>query len=185
MRTGVRGHYSSLRDVLSGVPQGSVLGPLLFVLFINDLPDGLKNITKLFADDLKLIARADIKQDVIDDLSALENWESLWLVKFNPKKCKVMNLVFNDNPKNEYVLDGVILENIEEEKDLGIYVNNDFSWGNNIRMNIKSANRAIGWISRNVIDRDPYVLRNIYKSLIRPKLETCVQLWNPAACHGN
>ena len=118
-------------------------------------------------------------------MSALENWESLWLLKFNPKKCKVMNLVFNDNPKNEYVLDGVILENIEEEKDLGIYINNDLSWGNNIRMNIKSANRAIGWISRNVIDRDPYVLRNIYKSLIRPKLETCVQLWNPAACHGN
>ena len=92
----MRGNYSSLRDVLSGVPQGSVLGPLLFVLFINDLPDNVKNITKLFADDLKLIARANNISETISDLSALEDWESLWLLKFNSKKCKVMHLNFND-----------------------------------------------------------------------------------------
>ena len=101
LRTSVRGCYSSVRDVLSGVPQGSVLGPLLFVLFINDLPDNIKNVTKLFADDLKLIVNAQCKAGVIEDISALEYWESLWLLKFNPKKCKVMHLKYNDNPMNE------------------------------------------------------------------------------------
>ena len=67
----------SLRDVLSGVPQGSVLGPLLFVLFVNDLPDSVKNVTKLFADDLKLIADASDKVSIENDLSSLEEWESL------------------------------------------------------------------------------------------------------------
>ena len=91
----------------------------------------------------------------------------------------------HNNPKHEYLLDGVVLENITEEKDLGIFVSNDLSWNKNINMSIKSANRAIAWISRNVIVRDVDILRNIYKTLIRPKLESCVQLWNPAACHGN
>ena len=91
LSTCVRGNYSSLRDVLSGVPQGSVLGPLLFVLFVNDLPDSVKNVTKLFADDLKLIADASDKVSIENDLSSLEEWESLWLLKFKPKKCKVMH----------------------------------------------------------------------------------------------
>ena len=83
LRTSVRGCYSTTRDVISGVPQGSVLGPLLFVLFINDLPDGIKNISKLFADDLKLIANAKNNIDVTEDLSKLEEWEALWLLNFN------------------------------------------------------------------------------------------------------
>ena len=98
LRTSVRGCYSASRDVLSGVPQGSVLGPLLFVLFVNYLPDELKNATKLFADDLKLIVNASNKLKTNEDLSKLEKWESLWLIKFNPSKCKVMHLAYNNNP---------------------------------------------------------------------------------------
>ena len=75
LRTSVRGCYSASRDVLSGVPQGSVLGPLLFVLFVNDLPDELKNATKLFADDLKLIVNASNKLKTNEDLSKLEKWD--------------------------------------------------------------------------------------------------------------
>ena len=185
LRTSVRGNYSSLREVLSGVPQGSVLGPLLFVLFINDLSDSISNITKLFADDLKLIARADNKHDIDRDLLALEEWESLWLLKFNLKKCKVMHLEFNENPDNEYLLDGVVLDNIKDEKDLGLIVSSELGWNKNIKACIKAANRAIAWISRNLIERDVTILTNVYKTIIRPKLEYCVQLWNPAACHGN
>ena len=185
LRTCVRGNYSSLRDVLSGVPQGSVLGPLLFVLFVNDLPDCVKNISKLFADDLKLIANAKDKISVNNDLVSLEEWESLWLLKFNPKKCKVMHLNYNNNPYNTYKLDGVVLESIEMEKDLGVTVSHELGWDKNIQSCIKDANRAISWISRNILERDSSILTRIYKTIIRPKLEYCVQLWNPAACHGN
>ena len=185
LRTCVRGNYSSLRDVLSGVPQGSVLGPLLFVLFVNDLPDSVKNVTKLFADDLKLIADASDKVSIENDLSSLEEWESLWLLKFNPKKCKVMHLDYNHNPNNEFKLDGIILESIVTEKDLGLTVSHDLKWDSNIKLCIKDANRAICWISRNLLERDSVILTHIYKTIIRPKLEYCVQLWNPEACHGN
>ena len=95
LRTCVRGNYSSLRDVLFWVPQGSVLGPLLFVLFVNDLPDSVKNVTQLFADDLKLIAHASDKVSIENDLSSIEEWESLWLLKFNPKICNAFRLVMH------------------------------------------------------------------------------------------
>ena len=185
LRTCVRGNYSSLRDVLSGVPQGSVLGPLLFVLFVNDLPDCVRNITKLFADDLKLIVDASNEVSVKKDLASLEEWESLWLLKFNPKKCKVLHLNYNNNPNYAYELDGTVLESIETEKDLGVTVSNELGWNKNIQSCIKDANRMIGWITRNILNRDLNILTRIYKTIIRPKLEYCVQLWNPAACHGN
>ena len=74
----VGGEFSNLKDVLSGIPQGSVLGPLLFVLYINDLPNNIKSFAKLFADDLKMIAKASDKLQVDNDLKMLELWESTW-----------------------------------------------------------------------------------------------------------
>ena len=94
----VEGRYSDIRNVLSGVPQGSVLGPLLFVLFINDLPESVKNKVKLFADDLKLIGNVANSSRIVDDLKQLEKWENLWLLRFNPSKCKFIHLYFNNNP---------------------------------------------------------------------------------------
>ena len=185
MRTTVRGSYSKYKAVSSGVPQGSVLGPLLFVLFINDLPDGLKNATKLFADDLKLFGNASDIDSIEDDLAHLEKWQDLWLLKFNASKCKVMHLDFNSNCKQSYVLSGTDLEQVDSEKDLGILTNCQLEWEENIHSCIRDANRMIAWTTRNVIDKDKYVMLNIYKTLIRPKLEYCVQIWSPVACHGN
>ena len=65
-----------------------MLGPLLFILYINDLPNGLNKVSKFFADDLKLIVNASDKQTILDDISILEKWESIWLLKFNPEKVK-------------------------------------------------------------------------------------------------
>ena len=80
--------FSELRYILSGVPQGSVLGPLLFLLFINDLPEHIKNNVFLFADDLKMIANA-LRKDLVDeDLRILEDWEDTWSLRFNSEKCK-------------------------------------------------------------------------------------------------
>ena len=98
---------------------------MLFVLLVNDLPDNINNITKFYADDLKLIADASDRVTVENDLLSLEQWESIWLLKFNPKKCKVMHVSYNSNLKNVYELDGVVLKNIQSEKDLGVTVNHD------------------------------------------------------------
>ena len=113
---------------------------------ISYLLDSVKNVAKLFVDDLKLIADASDKISIENDLSSLEEWESLWLLKFNPKKCKVMHLDYNINPNNEFKLDGV---------------SHDLKWYNNIKLCIKDANRAICWISRNLLET--LVIRKVRK----------------------
>ena len=181
----VEGKYSNVRRVLSGVPQGSVLGPLLFVLFINDLPESVKNKVKLFADDLKLIGNASNSSSIVDDLKQLECWEDVWLLRFNPTKCKVVHLDFNNNTNTNYYLNGVQLNTSELEKDLGVFTHESLSWKIHIKECVAKANRMICWIARNLITREKSVMLNIYKSLIRPHLEYCVQLWNPVLGHGN
>jgi hypothetical protein len=181
----VQGRHSFIRKVLSGVPQGSVLGPLLFVLFINDLPDSVKSKVKLFADDLKLIGNAADNRTIREDICELEIWESMWLLRFNPSKCKVMHLDFNKNPEVEYILDDVKLDTLDLEKDLGVVTNRSCLWNDHIKASISKANKMICWIVRNLIIREKVVMLNVYKSLIRPHLEYCVQLWNPNAAHGS
>ena len=106
-------------NVTSGVPQGSVLGPLLFLLYINDIPDNIKNDIFIFADDLKMIAKSREQQKNQKDLDSLVMWQEKWLLKFNTKdnKCKVMHTGKN-NPCNQYNLEGVVLPSVESEKDL-------------------------------------------------------------------
>ncbi len=170
--------------MLSGVPQGSVLGPLLFVLFINDLPNGIKSSLKLFADDLKLIGNVS-NSNIADDIRQLENWEKIWLLRFNVSKCKVLHIDLNDNPYHEYFLNGTEIDVSEQEKDLGVITSTSLLWNEQIKTSIAKANKNICWIVRNVITREKNVMIAIYKALIRPHLEYCVQLWNPVAEHGN
>ena len=177
--------FSELCYILSGVPQGSVLGPLLFLLFINDLPEHIKNKVFLFADDLKMIANA-LRKDLVDeDLRILEDWEDTWSLRFNSEKCKTLHLARNENPGNEYKIHGDILETIESEKDLGLVVSNTFKWDEQIKSSIAKANKTIAWVSRNIICKDKSVMLLIYKSLIRPHLEYAVQCWAPSPRFGN
>ena len=159
----------------------------MFLLYINDLPNGLNNIVKLFADDLKLIGNAKFPNLIEQDLRLLEEWENQWLLRFNPTKCKVMHIDFNRNPSsyNDYFLNGVTLDTISTEKDLGIIFDKSLKWDKNINSAISKANKMIAWVARNFITREKSVMINIYKALIRPHLEYCVQIWSPAAQHGN
>ena len=161
------------------------MGPLLFILFINDLPDCLKSTVKIFADDLKLIANLSDKSVVYSDLMLLEDWEKKWLLEFNTNKCKVLHIEHNNNEHLEYVLNGSKLKETDQEKDLGVLTSGNLLWNDQIESCISKANQMLCWISRNLISREKLLMLRVYKTLIRPHLEYCVQLWNPAAEHGN
>ena len=177
---------SNTHNVTSGIPQGSVLGPLLFLLYINDLPDGIKNHVSLFADDAKMCGRSSTPDQNQEDLDKLNRWQKLWLLNFNTSdgKCKVMH-VGQNNPKNVYHLGGFLLPTVEIEKDLGVHMTCKFDWKDHISYCVGKATSVMAWITRTVISRDAEVLINLYKSLVRPHLEYCVHLWAPFPRHGN
>ena len=107
---------------MSGVPQGSVLGPVLFVIYINDIDSYVSNKILKFADDTKIVGVVSRPEDVMQlrqDLVYLYRWSNNWLMLFNTGKCKVMHLG-NKNPCIKYDLSGRELESILEEKDVGI-----------------------------------------------------------------
>ena len=108
--------YSEWKNVYSGVSQGSVLGPLLLVLFINDMPKIIKSVIRLFAVDVKLVGYANDSDLVMQDLESLSNWESDWCMNFNPTKCAVVHIGKN-NDRQSYFLGGNELKVAEEEKD--------------------------------------------------------------------
>ena len=86
---------------------------------------------------------------------------------------------------NQYIFNGVALDAVETERDLGVVTNKYMSWDTGINACISKANQMIAWVTRNTVLRDIYVMRSIYKTVIRPHLEYCVQLWSPTASHGN
>ena len=94
-RVGVKGFWSRWRRVLSGIPQGSVLGPVLFLVFIDDLEEGLRSEVLKFADDTKIFGRVESEgagEDLQRDLDRLVQWSEVWQMRFNVDKCKVMHL---------------------------------------------------------------------------------------------
>ena len=104
--------------VKSGVPQGSVLGPLLFLIFINDLDDGISGIILKFADDTKLMGKmgkVDEIEKLTGDFKKLGSWSKEWQMIFNADKCKVLHF-------GHYVMNGYILESVEEERGLGVII---------------------------------------------------------------
>ena len=153
-RVCVEGNFSNFMKVLSGIPQGSVLGPLLFKLFINDLPDCIKSFIKIFADDLKIIANSADTDTIENDLKNLEKWEKKWLLEFNIDKCKVLHLNFNGNQNLNYLLNGVEMKKSEQEKDLGVLTSGTLLWNDQINSCVSKANQMICWITRNLISRE-------------------------------
>ena len=165
-------------------PRGQFLGHYC-LSYINDLPDSIKSLAKLFADDLKMTAKASDKGQIDNDLKSLELWENTWLLEFNVKKCKVLHTTFNNNPNNIYYLDGNVMDTSDQEKDLGVLTTCNLLWNDQINSCINKSSQMICFITRNLISREKSLMLRIYKTLIRPNLEYCVQLWSPAPEHGN
>ena len=175
------GTKSTWRDVLSGIPQGSVIGPVLFVIFINDMPSHvIHNFCKLFADDCKLFGNVKVDEEntVQHDLTNLVDWSKRWQQPFNAKKCKVMHLGRN-NPNHAYQMNGHTLENISSEKDLGVLIDDALKFHLQTAAATKKANQVLGVIKRTYQTRDTFTMSTLYKSMVRPHLEYGNLIWGP------
>ena len=185
-RVVINGQSSEWTDVSSGVPQGSVLGPLLFIMFVNDLPDEVKSYCKLFADDAKLYKDLQNHEDFEtfqNDLNKLCQWTIKWLMLFYVAKCKVMH-IGRDNLRFEYeVTDNEgntkVLKSVEIEKDLGVYVQENLKFDKHISLTVNRANRLVGLIKRAFSYLDEETLLVLYKTLIRPILDYGNTIWFP------
>ena len=180
-RVVLNGSSSGWCRVTSGVPQGSVLGPLLFVIYINDIDNSVISRVLKFADDTKMfrVVSSQVEVDILrEDLKNLFQWSQEWLMLFNLDKCKVIHFGRN-NPNAVYSLGGVTLEAIDVERDLGILLQKDLKVSNQCTKVVRTANRVLGMIYRTFTSRTQDIVLKLYKSLVRPHLEYAIQAWRP------
>ena len=169
--------------VVSGVPQGTVLGPLLFLLFINDLPDWVTSRTRLFADDCIVYRKIQTPQDCNQlqrDLDSLAQWESTWGMSFHPDKCNVLRVTNKRAPINStYKLKGQELEELSTSKYLGVDLSKNLEWKEHIDRTVKKANSVLGFLRRNLRINNVDTKSSAYITLVRPHLEYCASIWSP------
>jgi hypothetical protein len=180
MKVVVEGDSSQEEEVLSGVPQGTVLGPLLFLCHINDLPETVSSSVRLFADDCLLYRAINTLQDQIalqEDLKKLECWAKDWGMRFNAKKCYTMQT--KKKSPYFYQLDGQILQQVDNNPYLGLNISSDLTWSTHINIIGKKASSVLGFLRRN-LGRCPEKCRKLaYISLVRSVLDYGATVWDP------
>ena len=182
-RVVINGCSSNWCCVKSGVPQGSLLGPLLFILYINDVSDIIKCNIQQYADDTKLYSVITSYNDSTEDLDSVCDWSDKWQLNFNIDKCKHMQI--NHNLSTSYSLISEpsgkrsTLDVITEEKDLGIWCTNTLSTSMQCHKATAKAMRSLGLIKRTFKHLNQQSLPFLYKTYVRPHLEYCVPVWSP------
>jgi hypothetical protein len=179
----MNGQNSGWEDVLSGVPQGSVLGPPLFTIYIDDIDAVVEFIEMLrkFADDTKLgntVSTPEDKERLQLALNKLCEWAQLWGMEFNIKKCKVMHLGHN-NTEHTYFMNGQQLEKTEEERDIGVSVVKSLKQASQCKKAARTAQVVLSQISRAFHYRDRHIFLRLYKQYVRPHLEFSSPAWSP------
>lgn len=177
---------SEVRNVTSGIPQGSVLGPLLFVIYINDLPEVVSenSYVYLFADDAKVFREIKTHQDHIilqEDINKLMVWSNKWLLKFHPDKCVSMKITHKLNHvcTESYVMGNHKLKESKCEKDIGVSIDNNLKFDIHVNNCVNKANRVLAVTRRTFECWNDNIFRMIFKGLVRPHLEYAAPIWSP------
>lgn len=180
----VNGEESILGHVLSGIPQGSVLGPILFVIYINDILENINADGLLFADDTKIFKTIMSREDALSlqtDIDLLEQWSRTWLLTFNPDKCHILTLGKFENIRysHRYSIYGNEMEHVFSEKDLGVVIDSALSFEDHISEKIKKANSIMGLIRRSFSYLSCNLFKKLYMTFVRPHLEYAQVIWSP------
>ena len=161
------------------MPQGSVLRPILFLVYINDLEEGVTGKILKFADDTKLFTKTKEigeKQNLQDDIDKLVTWSEKWQMLFNFGKCLHIG---PGNASMNYEMGGTILSKTVKEKDLGVTMNANMKVSEQCRIAAPKGNQVLGMIRRNITYNDKSLIGPLYKAIVRPHLEYCIQAWSP------
>ena len=190
-RVMVEGKFSTRSKVTSGVPQGTVLGPILFLIYINDLPGRSQySVVRLFADDCILQREIRSYEDcekLQQDITAIGKWEKDWLMEFHPGKCHVLTVPYGKKVHNfQYKLHGHVLERPKELyiKYLGVTIQADLKWTSHINAITAKASRTLGLLRRNIRVPEREVRERAYKCLVRPQMEFASAVWDPPRNRG-
>ena len=182
----VNGKLSSWETVTSGVPQGSVLGPLLFVLFINDLEDAVSCGVKLYADDTKIFAIVNNDTDSKEfqkQINSLYQWSTTWQLKFHPDKCHILKIGPNQEENFVYTMgtedNQTNLEESSEEKDLGVLIDSKLNFSSHCDKIAGTANKMLGIMRRNFCYINNTNFNYLYKGIVRPIIEYAAPVYNP------
>jgi galactitol-specific phosphotransferase system IIB component len=179
----VSGKFSGWRRVLSGVPQGSMLGPILFNIFINDLDDAatIRQLFKKFADDTKVSQVIENQSDVQELQATLDRlcvWASTWGMKFNVEKCHVMQ-VGRHNSRADYTMNGIKLACTTKERDVGVIISDNLKQADQCKKAAQTASTVLAQIHRAFHYRDKVTYVGLYKQYVRPHLEFATPAWSP------
>ena len=189
-RVVIKGQFSSWGHIKAGVPQGSVLGPLLFLVYINDLTKMITCDVKLFADDTVLYTLVDNQVTSANllnfNLQQVKRWADDWLVSFNTEKTKLMNISFKRNINFEMhpvIFDDKPLQSVTTHKHLGLILSDNLKWTTHIDSIIQSVAKFADVMTKLKYKLDRKTLENIYISYVRPKLEYASVIWDDCSEH--
>ena len=182
----VDGTTSKETEVTSGVPEGTVLGPLLFLIYISDIGENIKSTKKVYVDDTKLIKSVTNEKDVEDlqeELDILYEWAEENNMKFNGKKFQVVRYGKDENLKDEtlYFTENTenIVERYETVRDLGVMMSDDATFKDQIEKVAKKVRQKTGWVLRTFYSRKTLLMKTLFKTLVVPHIDYCSQLWMP------
>ena len=168
------GRITDHPNMISAVYHG-----ILFLAYINDLPEQVKSRVRLFADDTAMnlaISSTTEGQVLQTDLACLEQWEKMWDMQFNPSKCQVLHITRKVKPLNTKYIK---LESASAAKYLGVTIADDLEWSPHIDNTTKKANQTLGFLKRNIRVHNKDLKSVAYKTLVRPQLEYASTVWYP------